>query len=107
MFMFNIIKEILKDLWDYIKKIWVKIVNFFINIVSWFRNKYRMKKIQENRNKIAIVIKESLDNGNYNVINCLFDTEKNTLDDSEIIQGEKLDNETKNKFENRDMVILT
>ena len=103
----DFIKEIFKEAWKYAKRIWVKIVNFFKNIVAWFKNKDRIKKLQEDKNKTAVIIKEKLDNGDYNVCNCLFDTETNTLDDSEIIQAENLDNDTKNKFGNQDMIILT
>ena len=104
--MYEIIEDLLKDAWEYIKKIYLKVINFFKNIVSWFKNKERLKKLEEDKNKTAVIIKEKMKNGEYNVVNCLFDKETNTLDDAEIIQTENLDQETKNKFGHKDMIIL-
>ena len=105
--MYEDIKKLLAEAWEYIKKIWLKVVNFLKNIKGWFTEKNRLKKIQEDENKVASVVKEKLENGDYVVINCLFDKETNTLDDAEIMQTEDLDEDTKNKFGNKDMIILT
>jgi len=108
--MFEIIFEALKAVWDFIKKIFVKILNFFKNIISWFRDPDRLKKLQEDSNVIAVSIKEKLDNGNYAVINCLFDQENNELvdytEDAEIIESEQLDKDSIRNFGDKDMIVL-
>jgi hypothetical protein len=104
------IKSILKSVWNYLKKIYLKIVSFFKNIVSFFKEPNRLKEIKENQNIIAVAIKENLKNGEYTVINCLFDKEKEELVNSEedtlVINAENLDQDTKNSFGNKEMVIL-
>jgi len=105
--MFEWIKNLLAKAWDWIKKIFVKIINFFANIKSWFTQASRLKKLKEDKNKVAVVIKETLDNGDYNVVNCLFDEETNTLDDAEVVQSEDIDQKTRDSFGNRDMIVLS
>jgi hypothetical protein len=104
--MFELIKKLLKDAWEWIKKIFVKVVNFIQNISGWFRDKDRLKKLKEKNNIIAVSIKEKMRNGDYNIVNCLFDEETNTLNDSEIIHSKDIDQKTKNNFGNQDMIIL-
>jgi hypothetical protein len=102
------IREALKAVWDFLKKIAVKVLNFVKNIKNWFLDPVRLIKLEENRNLLAASIKERLDSGNYNVVNCLFDKEKNELieEDTVIIQCEQLDNETLSAFKDKDMIIL-
>lgn len=106
----GIIKEIIRSVWNWIKKIFVKIFNFFRNVVCWFRDPNRLRKLQEDENIIAVAIKERLENGNYNVINCLFDKERCELVDYEedalIIESEQLDKETLKAFGEKDMIVL-
>lgn len=106
--MFEIIKNALKAMWNSIKKIFEKVLNFFRNIAGFFKDPQRLKKIQQNKNLIAVAVKENLANGNYNVINCLFDKETESInkEDSIIIEAQDLDEQTKNKFENKDMIVL-
>jgi len=105
--MFKLIKGLLDRAWNWIKKIFVKILSFFNNIKLWFTERSRLKKLQENEQKIAVGIKEKLENGDYNVVPCIFDKNSNKIDDAEVIISEKLDQETKNKFGDKDMIILS
>ena len=107
--MYDLIKELLKSIWNDIEKVWVKVVNFFKNILGWFQDTERLKKLQENNNLIAIAIKEKMANGEYNVINCLFDENTNTIENEEtkVIQSKNIDKETKDKFGNKDLIILS
>ena len=104
------IKEALMAVWEYIKKIFIKIIKFFENIVNWFKQPERLKKLQEDENCIAVAIKENLKNGNYNVINCLYDPNTNKLVDYEkdalIITGESLDSDTLSKFGQKEMIVI-
>ena len=92
------------------KKIFLKIVNFVTNIVSFFKDSQRLKKLQEDKNRIAISIKENLDNGQFNVVNCLYDKTMEEIVDMETdalgINAESLDEETKQHFGDKDMIVL-
>lgn len=102
--------ELLRKAWEFIKKIFLKIVNFVTNIVSFFKDPQRLKKLQEDKNRIAISIKENLDNGKFNVINCLYDKTTEEIIDMETdalgINAESLDEETKQHFGDKDMIVL-
>jgi len=104
--MYELIKELLASVWNTIKKIIVKVLNFFKNIVSWFKEPSRLRKIKEDKNKMAIVIKEKMKNGDYEVINVLFDKNESEILDAEVISAGDIDQETHNKFKDKDMVIL-
>ena len=100
------IQALLVEIWAEIKKIFVKIINFFNNILGWFKDLSRLKILKEKNNKVAVSIKENMTNGDYNVINCLFDEETNKIDDAEVIQSKNIDQKTKDSFGNQDMIIL-
>ncbi|TXJ15681.1 hypothetical protein EPJ64_05570 [Brachyspira aalborgi] len=102
--------ELLRKAWEFIKKIFLKIVNFVTNIVSFFKDPQRLKKLQEDKNRIAISIKENLDNGKFNVVNCLYDKTTEEIVDMETdalgIDAESLDEETKQHFGDKDIIVL-
>lgn len=74
----------------------------------------RLKKLQEDKDRLAVSIKENLGNGNYNVINCLYDKEKEEIvgnhsaenEDALGMESEGLDTEAKKHFGNKDMIVL-
>ena len=76
---------------------WDKIKSFF--------NK-KLGILEKDKNVIAASIKQNLDNGNYKVVNCLYDksTEK-VVDEAEIIDAKKLDNQTHKNFGDKDLLI--
>ena len=94
--------ELLRKAWEFIKKIFLKIVNFVTNIVSFFKDPQRLKKLQED--------KKNLDNGKFNVVNCLYDKTTEEIIDMETdalgINAESLDEETKQHFGDKDMIVL-
>lgn len=101
--------ELLEKIWNVIKKIFVAIINFAKNIVNYFKNPSRLKKLQEDSNRIAVAIKENLDNGDYKVVNCLFDKAENQIVDVKDAQGisaDNIDEETKNAFGDKSMIVL-
>ena len=102
--------ELLRKIWDFIKKIFLKVVNWTKNIVGFFMDQQRLKKLQEEKNTIAIVIKEKLENGQYNLVKCLYNKEIDDVvykeTDAEGIEAESLDEETKQKFGDKDMLII-
>lgn len=100
----------LEKTWKKIRKIIVQILSFTNHILKFFKNPDRLKKLQEDRNKLAISIKEKLDNGEYRVVNCLFDRLEEDIIDFEDeaigIAAEELDQQTENLFGDREMVII-
>lgn len=108
--MFELIKSLLAKVWEWIKKIVVAIISFVSNIVSFFRDRNRLKKLQEDQNRIAVAIKEKLDNGDYQVVNCLYDKQETELvtpeEDAMVITSRQLDAEIQRNFGNKDMLVL-
>lgn len=96
-----------KRFWDKIKKIVVQIINFFKNIVDWFKNPFRLNKLKENENMIAASIKQKLENGDFAIVNALYDKYSDQVVDAQIVQSKDLDHKTKEAFRNKDMIILT
>lgn len=96
--------------WEWIKKIVVAIISFVDNIVSFFRDHNRLRKLQENQNRIAVSIKGKQKNGDYQILNCLFDKAEKKLvepeEDAVLITGQQLDAETKRAFGSKDMIVL-
>ena len=107
--MWEAIKRLLADVWDLVKKIFVAIFSFIENIRNFFRDPSRLRKLQENQNCIAVSIKEKLDNGDYQVVNCLYDKEDERLvspeTDCEAVTSQKLDKETKDAFGRKSMIV--
>lgn len=108
--MFEVIVEALKAVWSLLKNIYVKICSFFKNVISFFRDSTRLRKLQADQNRIAVTIKEKLESGNYNVVNCLFDTEKNQVvdaeTDAEVINAAELDSDMLEHFGDKDMLVI-
>lgn len=102
--------NLLRSIWNYIKKIFVRIINFGKNIVSFFKNRNRLRKLEEERDLIAVSIKENLGNNNYRVVNCLYDKAEEEVVDMEEdaigIESNGIDSETKQSFGNKDMIVL-
>jgi hypothetical protein len=104
--MFEIIMSLLASAWNYIKKIVLQIINFIKNIISWFKNRDRLEQIKKNDNLLAVSIKEKMNDGNYNVVNCLFDEDEDKIVEAEVMQSGSLDLETRSKFGNKEMILL-
>jgi hypothetical protein len=108
----NIKKMLKEEEWQFIlKKIAVKVLNFYEHIVAWFKEPARLETIKNNNNNIlAISIKEKLDNGKYNVINCLYDKEEERLIDASkhavVFTADSLDLETLSKFGDKEMILI-
>lgn len=114
------LRSLLSDVWDFakelvrtiasiIKAIFIHLLSFTRHIVSWFKDPNRLSNLQKNKNIIAVTVKENLDNGNYNVVDCLFDKSSNEvidISDSALYEAEDLDQETENAFGDKPMVVL-
>lgn len=74
--MFDVIWSFLEDVWEYIKKIYVRVINFFNNIISFFKERNRLEKLRKHKEYTAVAIKQKFENGDYNVVNCIFDKEE-------------------------------
>ncbi|ATA86828.1 hypothetical protein CGC50_06430 [Capnocytophaga gingivalis] len=111
-----------KRAWDFIKKIAVAIFNFFANIVNWFKARYnRIKQKHPNIKAVSIKLKSLMDQGQYNEISIGLDDNKDYIantfydestgeiieEETEIIKTENLDEATKSRFGNKEMIVLT
>ena len=120
--MLDILIDFFKKAWDFIKKIVVAIFNFFVHIVKWFKAKYNnIKQKHPNIKAVSIKLKSLMDQGQYNEISIGLDDNKDYIantfydestgeiieEETEIIEAGKLDEETKSRFGNREMIVLT
>ncbi|CCB80112.1 hypothetical protein HBZC1_11260 [Helicobacter bizzozeronii CIII-1] len=99
--------DFFRSVWEWVKRIWTRILNFFKNIVAWFKDPNRLQRLKQNKKVIATSIKERLDNGEYGVVNCLFNTATGEIEgEAEGIESEQVDEETQRKFGNNEMIVL-
>ena len=107
-----------KRAWNSIKKIFVAIFNFFAHIVNWFKARYnRIRQQHPNIKAVSIKLKSLMDQGDYNEISIGLDDVANTFydestgeiieEETEIIKTENLDEATKSRFGNKEMIVLT
>ena len=68
-----------KKVWEALKQLgkWLKekILNFARNIRDFFLERSRKELLRKRKDLLAVSIKERLGNGNYGVVNCLYDTD--------------------------------
>jgi hypothetical protein len=60
-------------------------------IVNWFRKRSAIK--EEDKANIAFTIKETLDSGNYKLVQGIFNTSTEEIVDYQVIETEELDND--------------
>lgn len=110
--MFGNVISFFKKVWEELKRFgkWLleKILNFVRNIRDFFHEKRRLKLLRERAEVIAASIKEKLENGNYGVVNCLYDTVTGDIYNMEAqdIEAEQLDDETIRNFGDKEMIVL-
>jgi hypothetical protein len=122
--MLNKIWELVKVLFRKLKAIFIAIYNLFKNIVGWFRARFfRVKNKYPNAKPIALRIKSLKEQGQYStmpldlglnsqntyIVNTFYDesTEEIITEETEIQETPNLDAETKARFGNNDMLVLT
>lgn len=103
--------ELARGIWDSINHAVATILNFVKNIVGFFKNPSKLKKLKENKDLMAISIKDKLDNGNYKVVNCLFNKATNKVEDEDYqealgIKSNDIDSETEQAFGDKAMIVL-
>jgi hypothetical protein len=102
--------ELLHTIWNFIKHIIVGILNFGDHIVNFFKNPNRLRTLKNDSDLMATTIKENLGNGNYNLVNCLFDKSTEQVVEMETnaqgIEASGLDEQTRNAFGDKDMIVL-
>ena len=104
-------KQIWAELVKFCKIVFKAILKFTENVVSFFKSPKRWAILKANKNKLLpIVLKQKLKNGHYNVIEGIFDEEKDDMVDIEKetqgIECERLDSELNGYFGDKDLVIL-
>lgn len=109
--MLTLIKKALRAIWDLIKRIVLHICRFFANIVGFFKNPSRLEKLRQDKDLIAVTIKEKLASGDYRVVNCLFNKETcdvvEPAEDAQIIEAEDIDTDTERQFDGKEMIVLS
>jgi hypothetical protein len=122
--MLNKFWEFLKGIWNSLNKIFIAIYNLFKNIVGWFRARiFRVRNKYPNAQPIALRIKSLKEQGEYStmpldlglnsestyIVNTFYDeaTEEIISEETEIQETQNLDAETKARFGNNDMLVLT
>lgn len=111
---FSLVGNFFRNLWNMLceigKAIYQKIVSFAKNVLSFFQKPSRLKVLEQHKETIAVTIKENLNNGNVQLINCLYDTKKeevvNYEEDAYGYECEQMDPELARNFGNKDMIIL-
>lgn len=100
-------------LWEPLKQLgkWLlkKILNFAKDIRDFFRERRRMKLLQERKELLAVSVKEKLDNGNFAIVNCLYDTDTEEVFDmkeAQDVEAEQLDDVTNRNFGDKEMIVL-
>lgn len=107
------LSSIFSSIWQSLKQIGKVIKILFLtfkNIIMFFKDPGRLTKLRENRNLLAICLKERQSNGEYNVVECLYDEQTEEIVGAQYhslgISTHNLDNVTKQNFGNKDMIIL-
>lgn len=118
--MIQTIKKILASIWDSIKKVFKAIVNFAKDIKNWFIAKYqRILKKYPNAKPLALRIQKDLEEGNFNTVD--LGLEKDTIvkvfydekageiieDEVEALKYNELDEETKNNFGDKELIVFS
>ena len=110
-FVMDTIVKIVRGIWNYIKHIFHKMLQFFAHIVSFFKDPNRLRKLQQNKDIIAAVVKDNLDSGNFNTTSCLFNKATGEVvdmeEDAQGIEAEELDADTQRNFGDKAMIVLT
>lgn len=108
--MFDVIWEFIKSVWDSIKKFYYNIISFKQHILKFFKDPSILRKIQEDKDNIAVVIRERLNSGEFTTINVLFNTDEGEVVDyqncAEANIAPELDAETNRNFGGKDMMVL-
>lgn len=111
--MLDNIKAFFTRAWEVLKRfgkwLFTKILNFARNIRDFFLDRNRRELLRKRKELLAVSIKEKLDNGNYGVVDCLYDTNTEEIFDMEeaqAVESEQLDNETIRHFGDKEMIVL-
>lgn len=80
------------------------------DVVSFFKQPKVLEKLQEDQNRIAVAIKEEIDDNSISVILCIYSQNDSTLVTPETaarrFEAEKLSEDLISIFGNKDMIVL-
>ena len=88
----------------------VEVFSFTLDLIEEFFTSD--SNLLEDPDKLAISVKQRLNNGDYNVVNCFYDKAKETVVEVEkkpkmqLIEAKKLDKESEEYFGDKDMIVL-
>lgn len=75
----------------------------FAKIKAWLRDRQNLK--QEDKDVIAFTLKKNLEDGNYEVVKGFFNTSTEELLDGEKEQSQKIDDETEQVHNGKELVL--
>lgn len=102
-------KEIIGKIAQFVRALVIHLLSFVKHIVNWFKDPKRLANLRNNKDIIAVSLKENLDNGNFNVVDCLYNKateEVVDISDSALYEAEDLDSKAENAFGDKPMVVL-
>ncbi len=109
----NAIMGIFQAIWDFLKAVGRVIKNIFLklaNVIGFFKDPSRLNELKRNRQALAVSIKENLNNGRFNVVNCLYDRGAEQVIDMETdsvgYEDSAMDNQLSSSFGSNDMLVL-
>lgn len=103
-----------QKIWDFLVKvariIFKVIIHFKDDIEAWFKERERREKLQQDKDNLAVVLKEKSSSGNHEVINCLYNQRTRTLVDqsrhAQGLEGQSVDSNTQSAFGSKEMIVL-
>ena len=113
--------SVLKGVWGTVRKFFVRLFEYVKYVVDYFSARERVSRYKD-PSVLAAAVKVRLDEGAYNTVTCLglekdkyhvvcchYDQNKGEIVDAQDMQyvsADELDEETENKFQGKDLLIL-
>ncbi len=102
----NTIWELLRPIWDSIQKTYKRLFRFSTDVVKWLTKPSHVARLKSEEGAVAVVIKERLASGDFNVVKCLCNPSEEEVYDAEVVETESLDAETLRHFGDDDVLVL-
>lgn len=74
-------------------------------IIGWF-NKWKNNHEEVDKDAVGFTLREAIKNGEYNIVQGVFNKSSNTVEDARRIEAEELDNETKQQCWGKEKVTI-
>lgn len=98
--------ELLLGIWESVEKTYKRVFRFSTDVLRWLNQPVRARQMRT-RDSLAVFIKDELDNGNFNVVSCLYNPDEEEIYDARVIEVEELDDETLHHFDDEEVLVLS